>query len=326
MSVSYWMFKQFGVLIVLFYAAVMGILIFTYHQAGMTTPDRLARYYPAGRTYPRTTKNGTVREIYGFPPAADDARTGSESVDILSYTDAGAVVRLDGKNQRTVTTNDVIKYLINRDSAALESSLAPLNAPANFLLGLHLQFLRGLEKSLGGQDENGLRRLILPKAAISVIYLGLAFVVWYALGRMDRLSSYKAGYSLIFGSFVLWPITVIVVSFAGVNVVHVARHMPDSYNFMHWYVVAGWAAMFAWPAGMIVLSLVDIVRAVASFDLGRALGHAAVLAAGIAAVPLVTVGVMFAILVVVMYFGLKVGKRLLLPESWQKRLGGILGR
>ncbi len=326
MSITYWVFKRFGILIALFYIAVVGILVFSYYQSGMTSPDRLALFYPAGGAYARTTKNGLIRRIYGFPPAEDDAVKGTESVEILSYNDDGATVRLDGRNQRTVTTNDVVRHLINRDSAALESGMAPLQGPFNYILTLHLEFLRGMEQSVGGTEQGSLRRLILPKAAISAIYLGLAFLAWWLLGRMDRISSYKGGYSLAYGSFVLWPIAVILVSFAGVNVVHVARHLPDSYYFMHWYVMAGWAAMFAWPAAVILLSLLDIVKALSSFEFSRALAHAGVLAAGILTVPLVAVGVLFAILVVAMYFGLRIGKRVLLPESWQRRLGGILGR
>lgn len=305
MSFSYWVSKKFGVLIVLFYVAVMGVLVVSNYRArGIVTPDALASYFPAGRSYLRTTKNKLVREIFGLPAAEDDVRTERDTVDIVSYTDEGAVIRLNGGSQETVEAPKVVRYLTNRDSSELERAIQPLHGPLNVLLDLHLRFMKRVEDGVGGGESGSLRRLIIPKIVISVVYLGLVFMVLFFLRRYDRRSTdYKGGFADIYASFLYWPIAVIIVSVAGANVVDVVRHLPDSYHFMHWYIVGGWAAIFAWPLFVAALSVVDIVRSVMRLDISHALLHAAVLGAGIISIPLVTVGVMFAILVAALYIG-----------------------
>lgn len=324
MSATYWVLKRFGVILALFYLAVMGVLVFSRYRSGMTTPERLSVFYPAGRVYPRTAKNGLIRLVYGFPPAGDDAAGETGSVEILAYGDAGATIRLDGGNRVSATADDLVRRLAN--TAPLESGRERLEGLFNRLLGLHLEFMRGVEEMLGGAGRDGWLRQILSKAAISAMYLGAVLLAWRLLVRVDRLSGGEAGHSLTYGLFAVWPAAVILVSFAGINVVHVARHLPASWHFMHWHATAGWAAMFAWPAALILLSLLDILRSLASFDFPRALGHAGVLAAGILSIPLVALGVLFAVLAAGMYLCFRIGRRTLLPASWRNRLGGIIGR
>lgn len=319
MSISYWVAKKLGVIIVLFYLVVMGTLVVSYYsETGTSKPEVLAAYYPPGRSYPRTTKNKVVREIFGLPPSDDDSNV-SDRVDIISYTPNGAVIRVKGKTQEEVDTNKVVRYLVNPDTGELERYIAPLEEPLNTLLTLHLRFMKRVEDGVGG-DAGGFKRLIVPKVVISVAYLGIVLVALLALRRVDRASSYKAGFSLIYASFIYWPVAVIVISFVGSNVVDVVRHFPDSLEFMHWHVVASWAAIFAWPLFVTALSALDIVRSLIRLDYNHALGHAAVLGAGIISIPLVTIGVLFAILVCVMYIGYRMARRVLLPEKVKKAL------
>ncbi|MCC8191400.1 MAG: hypothetical protein LIP77_12330 [Planctomycetes bacterium] len=314
MSISYWVAKKFGMLIVLFYVVVMGVLVVSYyHESGIASPQTLAAFYPPGRTYTRTTKNATIREILGFPASEAEEDSGG-TVAIVSYTGDGAVIR-SGKTQESVATHRVIRSLGSRDSRELEAALAPLYGPFDALLRLHLSFMRRVEDAVGG-EAGGLQKMILPKVVISLAYLGLVFLVLSILKRVDNAAEgYRGGYSLIYGSFLYWPIAVIAISFIGTNVVDVVRHLPDSLEFMHWYVAWGWIAMLAWPLLVALFSLLDILRSALHFDYNRTIAHALVLTAGRLSIPLVTVGVMFAVMVVVMYVGYRVTRRVLLPEK-----------
>ncbi len=319
MSVSYWISKRFGVLITLFYMGVIGVLIVSHYKVGVSEPGVLARYYPPGRTYESSDKYQIVRDVYGFSPELSERISAKGGVDVLSYTDDGVVIQRSGKKQETVSTGDAIKYLANPNTAEVESYVSPLYRPLNELLDLHLKFLRRAEEVVGGEGD-GLTKLIVPKAIISAAYLGLVCFILYVLKRVDKSSGdYKGGYSLIYASFVFWPIAIIVVSFFGTNVVDVVRHLPDSYFFLRNYIVGAWAALFAWPLFVIAISILDIIHAALWVDLNRALAHAAVLALGVISVPLVTVGVLFAILVAVLYTGYRATKKLVLPAALQRK-------
>lgn len=320
MSISYWVAKKFGALLVVFYLLVMGTLVVSYyHDTGTSKPEVLAAYYPAGRSYPSTTKNQVVREIFGMPASENDSKVPA-GIEIISYTDTGAVIRVKGKNQEEVDTNKVVHYLVNPDTGDLERVIAPLQEPLNTLLNLHLRFMKRVEDGVGG-EAGGLQKMILPKVVVSFVYLGIVFVALFALRRVDRSTEYKSGFSLIYASFVYWPLAVIVISFLGSNVVDAVRHFPGSLDFMHWYVVAGWAAIFAWPLFVGLLSALDVLRSLLRGDYNLAVGHAAVLAGGIISIPLVTIGVLFVIAVCAMYLAYRVGRRVLVPERIKKALG-----
>lgn len=317
MSVSYWAAKKIGVLIVLFYVAIMGILVGAYYYTGAADPGLLARLYPPG-AYAGSDKYQTVWEIYGFSTDEFEKRMAAGGIEIISYGDDAVVIRRDGK-QQTVSIGDVIKYLANRDSGEIENALSPMYGPLNALLRIHLNFLRRVEAATGG-DEDGYRRLIVPKIVVSCAYLGIVLITFIILKRIDRSpKKYRGGYSLIYGSFIFWPIAVIIVSFSGISVLDVIRHLPDSYVFMHWYIVGGWAAIFAWPLFVGFLSILDIINAFLRVGFNQACAHIGVLAAGIISIPLVTVGVLFALLVVSIYLGYRVVKKLVLPASMQRR-------
>lgn len=318
MSISYWVAKKFGVLIVLFYLAVMGILVVTHYRTGVAETPALALAYPPGR-YESSDKYQTVREIYGFPPELEERLAAKGDIQVLSYTDDAVVIQRAGKNPETVPADDVIKYLANRRTSTVESYIAPLNRPLTELMDLHLAFMQRVERAVGG-ETSGWRSLIIPKIVISGVYLGIVCVIMFILRRVDANSKkYKGGFSLVYGGFIMWPIAMIIVSFAGSSVVDVVRHMPDSYYFMRPHVLGGWAAMFAWPVLLAALCIFDIIHAALRVNMNSALAHAAVLAAGIVSIPVVTVGVLFAILSVVLYIGYKMTKKLVLPSSLQAR-------
>ncbi len=313
MSVSYWIARKFGVLIVLFYIAVMGVLVVTHYRTGVAEARALAQVYPPGHRYAGSDKYQTVREIYGFPDELEERLRASGTVDVLSYTDNGAVIQRQGKNPETVPADEVVKYLASRDSARLEQYLAPTYPLLNEMLELHLAFLRRVERGIGGEAASW-RNLLLPKVILSGVYLGLVCVIMYVLRRADAVSKkYQGGFSLMYGAFVLWPIAMIIVSFAGASVVDVVRHLPDSSVFIRSHVLGGWTAMFAWPVALVVLCIFDIVHAALRVDMNRALAHVAVLAAGVISIPLVTVGVLFAILSVTIYLAYRAAKKIILP-------------
>jgi|GEM_PF-4005079 len=312
MSVSYWVAKKFGVLIVLFYLAVMGILVVTHYRTGVAETFALARAYPPGR-YESSDKYQTVREIYGFPPELEERLAAKGDIDIIAYTDDGIVMQRQGKNPETVPADDAMKYLANRSTSPVEPYLAPLNRPLTELMNVHLAFMERVERAVGG-EASGWRAMIVPKIIISGVYLGIVCVIMIILRRVDaHAKKYHGGFSLVYGAFVLWPIAMIVVSFAGASVIDVVRHMPDSYSFLRPHVLGGWAAMFAWPVALSVLCVFDIIHAALRVNLNSALAHAAVLALGWLSIPVVTVGVLFAALSVVLYIGYKATRRVVLP-------------
>lgn len=321
MSITYWFARKFGILIALLYLGAFSTLVFSYYYSGVSDPSTLASFYPPGRAYPRTVKNRAIMEIFGLPVPEDEAVEQGATIDILSYSDEGAVVRFRNGSPVTVPANKVVRYLLNQDSSEIESYLAPLTNPVAKLVDLHLGFMKGVEASVGGQDEKSLRRFVLPKIVVSLVYLGLVFITHLVLKKVDNLSdsSYKGGYSLTYGGLAWWPAAVIATSFVGANVVDVVRHLPYSYDFMHWYVIGGWAIILAWPVLVVALSIADIVRSFARMEINHALTHTVVLAAGLAAIPLVTVGVLFAILSVMIVLALRAGKKLIMPAGSKRR-------
>lgn len=315
MSFTYWFAKRFGVLAVLLYLGAAVVLVVSHYRTGMADTSILAGYYPPGRAYPRTTKNRLVREIFGLPFDEDEIASATETVEIVNYTEEGAVVKLQGKAQKEVPTDKVVQYLVNSDTGEIERALEPFDRPLDFLLDLHLRFMKRVETGVGGEDADGLRRLILPKVVIAVVYLGLVFILYFILRRIDRTSDYKCGFSITYGALIFWPISVIAISLLGTNVVDVVRHLPGSYHFMRSYILGSWAVIFAWPLLVIALGLVDVIRSGMKVQLNHFLAHSAVLAIGIVSIPLVTVGALFAILVCVLYAGYRVARKVVLPNS-----------
>lgn len=313
MSISYWVAKKLGVFIILFYVAVMGVLVVSYYHTGIADARMVARYYPPG-VYAGSNKYQTVRKIYGVIPEEIEKLFAVGSVQIVSYSDTGAVIRHNGK-ENTVSVEDVIRYLANKNSGKIEAALFPLHEPLNALLKIHLNILHRIEMAAGG-DEEGYRRIIIPKIAISCAYLGLVLFIFFILRRVDcSLKEHQGGYSLIYGAFIFWPIAIIVVSLAGTNVLDVVRHLPDSYYFLHWYIAAGWAAMLAWPFLVAFLSVIDIIHSFLRVDLNQTCAHLGVLAAGIISIPLVTIGVLFALLAATLYIGYRAVRKLVLSSK-----------
>lgn len=308
MSISYWFAQKLGLLAILIYLGAGAALIFSYYNSGVAAPEALAAYYPAGQSYQRTTKNHIMRQILGLPSSDDEAKSASQTIAIIAYNEDGAVVRMDN-TQEEVTTNKVIKNLVNKDSDEWEAMFEPLQRPFLALLEMHLKFMKGVEKNVGGDDPTGLRNLILPKLVISAVYLGFVFIVYFILKRMDRMSQYQGGYSLLYGALIFWPISVIAISIIGANVLDMIRHLPDSWHFMRPAVVGSWAVIFAWPLLWIAIGLVDVVRSFARMEINHALTHAFVLAAAVVAIPLTAIGALFAVAACAIYAGYRTVKR-----------------
>ena len=78
--------------------------------------------------------------------------------------------------------------------------------------------------------------------------------------------------------------------------------------------LAGWGTVLAWPALVIILSLLDIVRSLFASRFIAAVTHAAVLALGLASIPVMAIGALFALFAGALYIFYRLGSQAILPS------------
>jgi hypothetical protein len=308
------MTQKFGVIFIFFYAAAAVVVaIPDIFSGGAADPGKMAAVYPPNVPLPASAQIRKLAHVYGLPENGRFAASNPENVKIISYSASGVEMSVDGGAPEAASFAKALKYLGAPASSQANAWLAPLNQAFDFLLNIHLGLLRRLDETLAAWKLGDFLSLILAKIAIAVIYCGVVPVIWHFLARYDAISSRKAGFSLIYISLAVWPVYVIALSLIGVSLLDVLRHLPASLTFLNPPILIAWGAILAWPILLTLLSLLDILSALCAFRLSSALSHAMVLTAGLASIPMVAAGILFAILAALLYVAYRTGRRLIRP-------------
>ncbi|MDR2390974.1 MAG: hypothetical protein LBE84_04750 [Planctomycetota bacterium] len=317
MSISYWTAQKFSVLAVAALIAAAGFIVLPdFMPEGAVNPAGMAAVFPPGAVYAANSDRIDLARLYGLPEDNWLAAGNPKSVRIAAYSHSGPAVSLDNGKEETVSFAKAISYLAARDGRPHpERRLEPLGGLLNRLLDMHLRLLRRIEEAVAGWNPGKLLSAVIPRIAVAFLYCGAIWAIWFFLSRADRFSVRKNGFGLIYLSLALWPAYAIAVSLPGIGLADVIRHYPDSLVFLNWPALAGWGAVLAWPALVILLSLLDIVRSLFDFRFVAAVTHAAVLALGLASIPVMAIGALFALFAGALYIFYRAGRWTFLPSG-----------